>query len=412
MHDSSIFSDFDISYAIEHGIINVACLSEAIEMNRRKEIVENHKEKYSIWQGKTNLCWYTHLPEKNGGLKKIKRKNYSDLEKDIYEFYKEKAYNPTIDDIFFEWLERKVTEENLLPQTGDRYKRQYQQLMSEFGKQKIRNISELDIENFVVKSIHKYHLTAKATSNLRILLKGIFRLAKKKGLVSFSISFVLEDMDISRKAYTKVVRENDDLIFTDEEFQKIYRYVMENQENPRALGILLLFYTGMRPGELAALRWEDIDDSFIHIKHMEEKFEKNGKTVYRVRSMPKTEAGIRTIPIPDCALWIIKLRKLHPSDEGYVFEANGKRLTIAAFDNYFRRMLQKIGVQQKSLSKIRKTYSSMLLDAKVEDSIVTHVMGHTDIKTTRTHYYKNRNNASKMSSRINSVFRNTAKVVS
>ena len=83
--------------------------------------------------------------------------------------------------------------------TKDRYERQYEQCFSEFGKNKIKSLSEYDVENFVLNAIHDFNLTTKGFSNLRTLIFGIFRLAKKKKLVDFSITELVSDIIWTKK---------------------------------------------------------------------------------------------------------------------------------------------------------------------------------------------------------------------
>ena len=112
--------------------------------------------------------------------------------------------------------------------------------MIEFGKNRIKAIEEYDIEKFLLEAIHVHKMTAKGFSNLRTLILGIFKLAKKKKLVQYSIKNVIDDMDISRKLFRKVKHEDDELIFMDEEVEKVLNYFKQHKLDLKDLGILLL----------------------------------------------------------------------------------------------------------------------------------------------------------------------------
>ena len=56
---------------------------------------------------------------------------------------------------------------------------------------------------------------------------------------------------------------------------------------------------------------------------------------------------------------------------------------------------------ERSTHKARKTYGTTLLDAKVDDSIVTEMMGHSDVSTTRKYYYVNNKSQERKSRQIN-----------
>ena len=238
---------------------------------------------------------------------------------------------------------------------------------------------------------------------MRTLLYGTFRMAKKKKYIDYSISNIVKDIEISRKAFRKTVKEDDEEVFTEEELPIILKYLEDNQDIIN-LGILLVFKTGMRIGELVSLEPKDFCEDRIHIYKTEVKYKtEKGQMKYEVREFPKTEAGIRDIYIPKSCLWILKkIRSKNPFGE-YVFERNGKRLRAYVFNNRLRTICKRLNIKPKSPHKIRKTYGTILLDSGVEESFIISQMGHTSIKTTKKHYYRNRKNSDGKSETINSI---------
>ena len=389
-----------LKYAIENGMLDKALVQEKIEMQKREEILKKHP--YKIYQGADGK-WYTYLPDKKKGRILKKRNTKEDIEDIVISFWKQKDENPTVDMIFHEWIESKTQREEISKSTRDRYERQYNQCFSSFGKRKIKSLSEYDIEKFILDSIHEYNLTAKGYSNLRTLVFGIFRLAKKKKLVDFSITELIGDIEISRKSFRKNQKTDEEQVFMEDELPKVIDYLEENQDIIN-LGILLLFKTGLRIGELAGLKKCDISENVIHVHRTEICYEDNsGNRVFEVKDFPKTEAGIRDVFIPDNCLWILqKLRIANPFGE-FVFENNGSRIRTYVFRNRLDTVCKHTGVVRKSPHKIRKTYGSILIDNGVDESLVIEQMGHTDIKTTREYYYKNRKNDLQKAEVINNV---------
>ena len=51
------------------------------------------------------------------------------------------------------------------------------------------------------------------------------------------------------------------------------------------------------------------------------------------------------------------------------------------------RICKVLNMPQRSMHKIRKTYGTCLLDNYVDESLVKEQMGHSDIRTTKEHYY-------------------------
>ena len=402
MQDSNVSERDMLNYAVQNGIIDLSYVQDMIKMKRREEVLEKHP--YSIYQGKDKK-WYTHIPDLDRKEKRklIKRSNKEEIEQAIIDYWKEKEENPTVKEVFNEWLDKRLKREEISKSTFDRYKQQYTQCFEDFGAKRIKSIEEYEIEEFVLNIIHEKELTAKGFGNLRTLIFGIFKYAKKKKYVSFSITDVMGDIEIPRKAFRKTKKKTEELVFNENEMPRVIAY-LEEDLNIVNLAILLLFKTGMRIGELVALKPEDIYGNVIHINRTEIRYkDESGQYVYEVRDFPKSEAGIRDVVVPESGLWILKrIQMLNPFGE-YVFMRDGERLRAYNIRMPLRTICKNVGIIQKSPNKIRKTYGSILIDGGVDESLVISQMGHTDIKTTKGHYYKDRKSEQHKAEIINKI---------
>lgn len=309
MNDSEI-----LKFAAENGMLDLSYVQEQIEMIKRKELLEKHP--YEIWEGK-NGYWYTYLPDGNSGRVLKKRKSKDDLEKDIIKYQSQQADDPTVADIFQEWIDGRLDTKEISKASYDRYSVDFRRFFSDFGKKKIKAVTELDIEDFMLRSISDFSLTAKSFGNLRVLVYGIFKRAKKKKLVSFSITEVVNDLEISRNAFTKVKKDECCEVFMQDELPLVLDYLKNNLDIVN-LGLLLMFVTGVRVGELVAIKSCDVDGNVIHICRTESHYKdaETGKDVYVVKDTPKTVAGIRNVIVPADYLWILrKIQQLNPSGE-------------------------------------------------------------------------------------------------
>lgn len=392
-----------LKYAFDNGMIDINTIQKQLEMKKRKEYLNNHP--YKIWKGNDGN-WYTYLPDstKKRGARLKKRTSEEKIIDDIVEYWKSEELNPTVRMVFERWLEGKLNRKEIEPATKDRYECQFEQCFKEIECKKIKNISEYYLEEFVLNTIYEKELTVKGFANMRTLLYGIFRAAKKQGLIDYSITEVVKDMDISRKAFRRSVKNDEEEIFTEDELPIVLNYLEKNQDILN-LGILLIFKTGLRIGELCALKKEDIDGNIIHVKRTEVRYKGSNKydMVYSVRDFPKTDAGIRDVIVPDQCLWILKkIRSINPFGE-YVFERNGERLKAHNFRTRMGTVCKKTNSIHKSPHKIRKTYGTILIDSGLEESLIISQMGHTQLKTTKDHYYKNRKTIDGKMKSINSV---------
>lgn len=81
-----------------------------------------------------------------------------------------------------------------------------------------------------------------------------------------------------------------------------------------------------------------------------------------------------------------RIRRINPFGE-YLITNRGKRIRSNTLNKRLETVCEACGVLVHSTHKIRKTYGTTLLDARVEDSIVADQMGHKDVTTTRKLYY-------------------------
>lgn len=387
-----------LKYAIENGMLDLSYVQEKIEMNKRKELLEKHP--YKIWEGK-NGKWYTYIPNEEKGRVQKERTSKAAIENLIVEFWKEKLENPTIEEVFEEWLLKKLEHGEISKSTRDRYKRQYEESFSEFGKNKIKEVDECDIEDFLLRTLHEKKMTSKGFSNLRTLIFGIFKYAKKKKYIKYSITQIVGDIEVSKKNFRKNIKSDEEIVFMEDELPKVIEYL---EENPDILniGILVLFKSGLRIGELAALKCEDVSENVIHVKRTEICYKEGHDTHFVVRDFPKTEAGIRDVVFPKKYEKYLEKAKEISSGE-YLFEISGNRIKTYQFRQRLKTVCKNVNVIRKSPHKIRKTYASILIDSGVSESVIVSQMGHTDIKTTKDFYYKNRKTQAEKKEVINSL---------
>lgn len=376
-----------LNFALENGMIDLDTIQMQIEMNERKKYLEMHN--YKVWQGKNGL-WYTRVDE-IGGTKLKKRKTKKEIEDLIVELYKGEHVEPTVNNIFNLWIEEKYTLNEIAKSCYDRYMCDYNRFMkdSDFGNSKIRYVTEIDIEYFIRNTISKFNLTSKAYSGLRTILKGTFRYAKQHGNTKISISNFFGDIQLSKTVFKKNLKDKREQVYTEEETVQITDY-LKDSDLIEYLAILLVFQTGIRVGELAALKPEDIKGRGLNIRRTEITFkdENTKKQVHEVRDFPKSDAGFRTIIMSKEAVHTIqKISFIRDSSSEYLFAKNGKRILSKSYGWHLRNVCKKLNIPFRSMHKIRKTYGTTLIDNDVDDSFVVEQMGHSDIKCTRQYYY-------------------------
>lgn len=374
---------------------------EYIENMNKEETIAKHPYAISQWQdGK----WRTYLPDENApnGRRLVKRTTEKAIKQVVYDFWKEEEENPTLEEVFNEWNDRRLQLKQIAPGSYDRNKQVYNRHYKKFGKRRIRSISPEDVEDFLEEQIPKYNLTAKAFSGLKTITKGMLKRAKKRKLIDFSVEELFYDLDTSEASFKKSKKKDEEEVFTEEETDIMLRYLIQNPD-ARNLGILIMFLTGLRVGELVALKFSDIEGNAIRVQRTESRFKRDGKDVYEIKESPKTDAGDRVAVIPEDYMWVMKKLKMQNPFAEYIFFDKGKRMTTNVMRRRLEKNCKRLGLPVRSPHKIRKTYASIMFENHIDTKMIIKMMGHTDISCTENHYHRNRKNTDQMTAVVNQI---------
>lgn len=389
-----------LKYAIENGMIDLSYVQEQIEMSKRKELLGKHP--YKIWEGKDGK-WRTYLLE-DDKRRMIKRNSLKAVESVVIEHIKEQIDNPTIEDVFNEWNDRRAELGKISKPTQERNRQVFNRHYSEFGKKKIKSVTASEIGDFMEQQISCHNLSAKSFSNLKGITRGLLKRAKKRNLTDISIDEIFADMDLTDTSFRKTIKEDNQEVFNDEEFEKAFDYLTSNLDT-KNIGILLMFVSGVRVGELVALKHSDFDGNSFKVRRTETRVARgSGGYDYQIKEFPKSAAGVRTVVVPETYSWLLnKIRLCNPFEEYIFCDANGNRMTTNCIRRRVERMCKTLNIVRKSPHKIRKTYGSILLDNNVDRRFITSQMGHTDIATTENYYHRNRRSIEEKSEILNKV---------
>ena len=373
-------SEAILNFALEKNILDISTI-QAFLMEKRK--MEKQMDK--IWQGK-NGRWYAYIPHAQSKAKRrlIAKSTRKDLEEVIKRYCKQ---GPTVEEVFYEWANKKLEYGEIYKQTYDRYVNDYKRWLKDaIGQMDITTINSYWLEDFIKKTIKEREMTAKQWANMRLVINGIFKLAYKKRLIDYSISQFMADIDIGRRAFKPNYKTDESQVFTDEEARKIIAWIDIHPEKISYQGIKFVFLTGLRAGELAALKPIDIEGNVLHVRRTEVRA-KDSEGHYRVsyRESTKGKYNRREVVLTEEAKSTIdRILELSNGTE-YIF--NG--YTALNFTQTLERICESIGIPPRSMHKIRKTYCTNLLNANVPESVIKAQVGHVDISTTKNFYYFN-----------------------
>jgi integrase len=153
-------------------------------------------------------------------------------------------------------------------------------------------------------------------------------------------------------------------------------------EDERALWACA-FFTGLRRGELMALRWEDVDlgAGLIRIVRAWDPKE-------RVYVAPKSKAGKRRVPIPNVLRGFLLEHRLRSGRAGgLVFGTSGERpLDYWRAVKLAKRAWRAAGLEPIGLHEARHTFASLMIAAGVNAKALSSFLGHASITMTLDRY--------------------------
>lgn len=220
-------------------------------------------------------------------------------------------------------------------------------------------------------------LSSNSVNSIINVLQGSFRVAHSLGIVSQCVS----DKLLRPKCREKKVE-----CFTIQEQKKIVEEVLFGNKK-YLIGIVICLYTGLRIGEVLALKWEDID--FANGVLSVNKACHDGKNEFgvygRIMDTPKTFSSTRTIPIPKQLANILRKYKNRFSSE-FVVSKKGKGIFVRTYQRYFAQLLNKLHIEHHGFHSLRHTFATRALECGMDVKTLSEILGHKNPMVTLKRY--------------------------
>lgn len=291
--------------------------------------------------------------------------------------------NSSVDRWYKEWISLYKENSGITKKSLGTYDEKYYGYISPaIGKMKIKDVRDVHLQKILNSQAG---MSFSHVSKIRMVMKELFSRARKSRMLLYDPSEDLTLPEVKKESHRAITEEERDHIL----------HVAETHRS--GLWILMLLYTGMRPGGTAALLWKDVDfeANEIHIYKAVE----SGSTEIKD---PKTESGFRDIPIR------AELRKrlldakgdpfapVFPTQAGNLQNSNSILRLWKSFKRaldidmgaelYRNKIIRHAVADDLTPYCLRHTFCTDLERAGVPINVAKVLMGHSDISVTANIY--------------------------
>lgn len=241
---------------------------------------------------------------------------------------------------------------------------------SDFGKTPIQEITAKDIKIFLNDNINYSDST----------LKKIYQLLGQTFKRAIERNYILKNpitYEEARKPKSSQKQSRVEALSIDEEKKLIS--ALSNETSLYKSIILLMLFSGMRVGEVLALKWSNITDNYIDVKQSLTKDE-NGQVI--IGNETKTENSIRQIPLNNILNEIIVAIPKSNNSE-FIFQNITPRMVHSFLTKFNATNCIKSNIHPHML---RHTYATRCIEAGMNIKVLQKRLGHKNIQTTLDTY--------------------------
>ena len=246
-----------------------------------------------------------------------------------------------------------------------------------FGNWKYDKLTKQHFVDFVEKKL-KSQLSPKYVSDILSVVKSITKYARQ----TFNYADRAETVTVPKNKHAA-----ERPVLTEHQQNTLTAHLL-NLPTLTNVGVLLSLYTGIRIGELCALKWSDID--------LEKRILTVNRTMQRIKDLsgnsktkiyigtPKSRSSLRQIPLPDFLAEI--LREVKANDDDYVL--TGKKLFAEprTMQYRFAAILKKLKLPKVNFHALRHTFATGCIALGFDAKTLSEILGHSSVEITLNRY--------------------------
>lgn len=251
----------------------------------------------------------------------------------------------------------------------------------DLGGYTVALLSSVAVEQFSGDLLHNKKLSAKTVRDVLTVLRSIF------SYISRTYPGALPSIEISYPKSSK----KDIRVLTREEQSKFMQYLLKDMDDCK-FGILLALLTGMRIGEICALRWSDIslDSMMLHVRFTMQRIAnidcaEQSRTKVIVTE-PKSDTSSRFIPLTDYAAKLCRAAYVSDPDAYVLTGTSDKFMEPRALQYKFECFVKACELNGVHFHTLRHTFATRCIEADFEIKTLSEILGHSNPRVTLERY--------------------------
>lgn len=246
-------------------------------------------------------------------------------------------------------------------------------LNTHFGKLSLFQITP----DMISWAINYWQKDGLSNSSIKVILRVLgqsLKVAVKKGILTTNPC-----EEVQAPAYRKEKVRS----LTLKEQADLEKVVREGKSD-KSLSVMIALYTGLRIGEIAALKWADIDFSGekLHISHTYQRVSTVGEENTTLHhGSAKSASSHRVIPIVPKIMKVLKRLKKKATSE-FVFSVNGKPCEPRLLTYHFHRLREKANLGKIHFHQLRHSFATRCIELTQDVNSVSDLLGHSSTQMT------------------------------
>lgn len=236
------------------------------------------------------------------------------------------------------------------------------------------------VEHFARELLDTRCLAPKSVKDILVILRSILKHAQKH------FPGVFSELEIEYPKETRTQAR----VLSRQEQSRFTQYLLTDMDQCK-FGVLLALFTGIRIGELCALRWENIsmEEKTVRITQTMQRLKDTGqasgsKTVVHIDA-PKSERSVRVIPMTEMTVRLC--REMAPAnDTAYVLTGTQKYMEPRTLQYRLARYTEACGLKGVHFHTLRHTFATRCVEVGFEIKTLSEILGHATTTITLERY--------------------------